>query len=77
MCKLSLLQFIKNGASVFSDALNGRYCSHSEEINKIKEDLLNNESSMFDDKRNLYGDRQKISKDVRNSLDKLISISNG
>lgn len=70
----SILEFIRNGFSVFSEAASGNYSSDRKDIEAMKYDVFHkNTPSVADDKRNLYQDRTLINKDIHRSFRKITS----
>lgn len=70
-------KFVKNGASVFSEAYKGQYNRQSDDIRIIKKELLSEKKVSFnEDRRNLAKDREKINSDIRKSFDELV-LNNG
>ena len=69
MCILKEVgRFIKNGASTFRDASQGRYRQNSEAISEIRKEILEKDRNRNDDKRNLMKDRKNVEGDVRKSF---------
>lgn len=77
MCILKEVgRFIKNGASTFRDASQGRYKQNSEAISEIRKEILEKDRNRNDDKRNLMKDRKNVEGDVRKSFNEIV-LSNG
>lgn len=77
MCILEKVgRFIKDGASTFREASQGRYKQNSEAISEIRKEIIEKDRNRTDDKRNLMEDRKNIERDVRRSFNE-ISLNNG
>jgi hypothetical protein len=65
--------FVKNGFSVFHSASKNKYNRKSETIEALRKEMMNTSfKTIFDDKKNLIGDRRAISNDVRSAFNKII-----
>lgn len=70
-------KFVRNGASVFSEASRGQYNRESQEVQSIKNEVFSKKYRSFsDDKRNLAKDRENVSNDIRKSFEELV-LNNG
>lgn len=77
MCILKEVgRFLKNGASTFRDASQGRYRQNSEAISEIRKEIFEKDRSRTDDKKNLMGDRKNVEGDVRKSFNEIV-LNNG
>lgn len=64
--------FISNGMHIFQLSVKGQYAQESEEIKKIKKEVLDNSSNRHTDKENLIEDRKKIASDMHKAINKTI-----
>ena len=64
--------FILNGAHVFQLSVKGQYRQESEDIKKIKKEVLNDSTNRHTDKENLVEDRKKVASDMRKAFNKTI-----
>lgn len=64
--------FISNGMHIFRLSVKGQYAQESEEIKKIKKEVLDNSSNRHTDKENLIEDRKKIASDMHKAINKTI-----
>ena len=60
--------FISNGAHVFQLSVKGQNCQESEDIKKIKKEVLNDSTNRHTDKE----DRKKVASDMRKAFNKTI-----
>lgn|GEM_PF-4543730 len=74
MCVLkSIKHSIICGVQTLRVASRGEYQFQTAEVAKMHEEIFGTPSSLADDKRNLYGDRQRISHDIRTSFNKIVA----
>jgi hypothetical protein len=77
MCILKEVgRFIKNGASTFRDASQGRYRQNSDAVSEIRKEIMEKDRDRTDDKKNLMEDRKNVEGDVRRSFEEII-LNNG
>ncbi len=74
MCVLkSIKRSIICGVRTLRVASRGEYQFQTTEVAKMHEEIFGTPSSLADDMRNLYGDRQRISHDIRTSFNKIVA----
>jgi hypothetical protein len=72
-----IIVFIFKGFNVFSDSSKGAYSERTDEVRKLRHDILNDDFGSFKtDKENLMKDRYSVSKDIKNAFHNLV-VSNG
>ena len=77
MCILNdILQFVQGGVRTLNDAVNGRYCVQTEDVQAMRRELFESRSGRLDDQRALLQDRRKINADIRTSFEKIV-LKNG
>ena len=77
MCILKEVgRFIKNGASTFRDASQGRYRQNSDAVSESRKEIMEKDRDRTDDKKNLMEDRKNVEGDVRRSFEEII-LNNG
>lgn len=77
MCILKEVgRFIKNGASTFRDASQGRYRQNSDAVSEIRKEIMEKDRDRTDDKKNLMEDRKNVEGDVRRSFEEIV-LNNG
>ena len=77
MCILKEVgRFIKNGASTFRAASQGRYRQNSDAVSEIRKEIMEKDRDRTDDKKNLMEDRKNVEGDVRRSFEEII-LNNG
>lgn len=64
--------FISNGIHVFKLSVKGQYRQESEEIIRIRKEVLEDCSNRHTDKENLINDRKKIASDMHKALNKTV-----
>ena len=64
--------FISNGIRIFQLSVKGQHAQESEEIKKIRKEVLDNSSNRHTDKENLIEDRKKIASDMHKAINKTI-----
>ena len=60
--------FISNGIHVFKLSVKGQYRQESEEMTRIRKEILDDCSNRHTDKENLINDRKKIASDMHKAL---------
>ncbi|MDE6721275.1 MAG: hypothetical protein K2O61_07515 [Bacteroidaceae bacterium] len=74
MCVLkSIKRSIIFGVQTLRAASRGEYQIQTAEVAKMREDIFGTPSSLADDMRNLYGDRQRISRDIRVGFNQIVA----
>lgn len=64
--------FILNGIHVFKLSVKGQYRQESEEMTRIRKEILDDCSNRHTDKENLINDRKKIASDMHKALNKTV-----
>lgn len=74
MCVLkSIKRSIIFGVQTLRVASRGEYQIQTAEVAKMREEIFGTPSSLADDMRSLYGDRQRISRDIRTSFNQIVA----
>jgi hypothetical protein len=63
-----LIEFVKNGISVLSDAARGEYRNNNEEMDALGKELfkeVEDASASSIDKKNIYSDSMRVASDAR------------
>ncbi|MCM1079716.1 MAG: hypothetical protein NC344_10105 [Bacteroidales bacterium] len=77
MCIINEIKsFVTHGAETLRKSSKGHYDCQTDEVKKIRHELLETQTGRADDAANLRKDREKVGHDVRVSWDKLI-LENG
>lgn len=68
----AMVDFATNGVRTFRQALLGEFNGDSNDVCRLKDEMLNRTSSIADDRRKLRDDQISIYRDIHKSYNKIL-----